>query len=145
MPARSMLVFAISVLAVVTMACRPKYAVLVSAHRVIQDDQADDAEWWYDLVEQYKVLRELGFRDEHIFVLYGRGHDFLSNHPAFDAKGLFHHTITREQPSRLALAEVFANINNRMTRPGYLYVWWMSHGDPVEGSSDPCRMTLRLE
>jgi len=126
-------------------ASKPAFAVLVSAHNVIQNDQAGDSEFWYDLVEQYKMVREIGITDDNIFVLYGDGNDFELSRSEFNSMKLFGHKISLGPPTRATLADVFSRIDKLMTRPGYLYVWWMSHGDPVGGSTDPCAMVLSLE
>jgi len=122
-------------------ACTPKYAVLVSTSQVSMDDVAYHSEWWYDLILQYKMLRESGFRDDRIQVLYGDGQDFATSRPEYDAQALFGHTITDSPVSRAAVHDVFAKVDSRMRKRGYLYVWWMGHG----GGSGPEQCDLSLQ
>jgi len=59
------------------------YAVLISAGRTTDDDVPYHSEYWYDLFLMYEALYENGFPHENIYVLYGNGSDFLSNHTRY--------------------------------------------------------------
>ena len=122
-------------------ACTPKYAVLVSTNKVTMDDVAYHSEWWYDLVGQYKMLRESGFRDDRILVLYGDGQDFATSRPDYDAQALFGRSITDSPVNRAAVHDAFATVDSRMRKKGYLYVWWMGHG----GGSGAGQCDLSME
>jgi len=123
-------------------ACTPKYAVLLSTNEVIQDDIAIHSEWWYDLVLQYQMLDESGFRDDRIYVLYGDGTDFATSHAAYDSVALFGHTITDRPMTKAEIQQVFDTVNDRMRRRGYLYVWWMGHGSG--SGAGLCDLTMHL-
>jgi hypothetical protein len=123
-------------------ACTPKYAVLLSSNQTQFDDLAIHSEWWYDLVLQYKALKESGFTDDHIFVVYGDGTDFPTAHPEYSSAVQFGHSITDLPMNKANVQSVFATVNSKMTKPGYLYVWWMGHG----GGSGPgqCDLTMQI-
>jgi glycosylphosphatidylinositol transamidase (GPIT) subunit GPI8 len=121
-------------------ACTPKYAVLVSTNQVAMDNVAYHSEWWYDLVLQYKMLRQSGFRDDSILVLYGDGHDFATSRPEYDSTTLFGHPITTSPVSKAAVHEAFQRVDARMRKRGYLYVWWMGHG----GGAGPGQCDLSM-
>lgn len=123
-------------------ACSPKYAVLLSSNETQYDDIAIHSEWWYDLVLQYKALKESGFSDDHIFVVYGDGTDFATAHPEFDSTVQFGHPITDLPMSKANVQAVFATVDSKMTRPGYLYVWWMGHGGG--GGPTGCDLTMSI-
>jgi hypothetical protein len=123
----------------------PKYAVLVGAQTVDQDNQSGDSDVWLDLVSQYKMLVNIGFKQDNIFVLYGSGDDFNSDYDEFKAYKQFKRKITRAAPTRESLGDTFTAIGKAMTKPGYLYVWWMGHGKRVPNSSDPCSVVMVLE
>ena len=122
-------------------ACAPKYAVLISSNQVSMDNVAYHSEWWYDLIVQYQMLRESGFSDDRILVLYGDGQDFATSRPEYDAQALFGHTITDSPVSRAAVHDVFTKVDSRMRKRGYLYVWWMGHG----GGSGPGQCDLSMQ
>lgn len=124
----------------VATACTPKYAVLVSTNQVTMDDVAYHSEWWYDLVLQYQMLRQSGFRDDRIVVLYGDGNDFATGRPEYDAQAQFGHTITDSPVNTAAIQGAFATVDSRMRKRGYLYVWWMGHG----GGSGPGQCDLSM-
>jgi hypothetical protein len=121
-------------------ACTPKYAVLISTNQVSMDDASIHSEWWYDLVLQYRMLRESGFKDKRIYVLYGDGNDFATAHAEFDSTALFGHSITDMPVNKANVQSVFTTVNQKMKKPGYLYVWWMGHG----GGSGPDQCNLSM-
>ena len=109
-------------------ACPKKYAVLISANEVLWDDTPYHSTWWYDLVLQYEMLRDMGFQDSKIFVLYGSGSDFASVHPEYDATALFATAITDWPVNKANVKKVFDDLDAKMRSSDFLYVWWMGHG-----------------
>lgn len=142
MPARTVALrcFLLALGLLAATACTPKYAVLVSTNEVAMDDVAYHSEWWYDLVDQYKMLRTSGFRDDRILVLYGDGNDFSTARAEYDAQTLFGHAITDLPVSRASVESVFDTVDARMRKRGYLYVWWMGHG----GGYGPGQCDLKM-
>jgi hypothetical protein len=124
-------------------ALAPKFALLVSAHDVKGDDNNYDSEWWYDLILQYKLLKEDGFEESHIYVLYGGAHDFPSHHLEYNSLVQFGHPITNSIATVHNLEKAVNAINRSMDQPGFLYVWWMSHGI-TDIKSTVCRSALDL-
>lgn len=117
-----------------------KYAVLISAGIVTQDYVAGNSEHWYDLVVQYKMLRESGFDKNNIYVLYGNGTDFDTINREYDSRTLFGSTITRCAVTKENIQLVFNTLSTVMTENDLLYVWWMGHGkcEPP----DSCNLSL---
>ena len=105
-----------------------KYGVLISTNQVLTDDVAYHSEWWYDLVLQYQMLRQNGFKDENIYVLYGDGTDFDTAHCAYNASAIFGRAITDMPVNKSNIEQVFKTLDSRIGRFDYLYVWWMGHG-----------------
>lgn len=122
--------------------CTPKYAVLLSSNKVQADDVAYHSEWWYDLALQYKALRESGFKDKRIYVLYGDGQDFPTAHAEFNAQTQFGHSITDLPMSKANVQSVFDTVNGKMKKKGYLYVWWMGHGGG--SGSGQCDLVMEI-
>lgn len=119
-----------------------KYAVLLSTNQVVTDDVSIHSEWWYDLVQQYRTLKESGFRDDRIYVLYGDGNDFATVHPQYDSTGLFGHSITDSPMSKAEIEKVFQTVDQRMKKRDYLYVWWMGHGSGY--GTGMCDLTMHI-
>lgn len=105
-----------------------KYAVLISTNDVVADDVSIHSEWWYDLFLQYQALRDLGFKDENIYVLYGNGTDFDTKYDDYNATKVFGHPITDRAVSKANIAQVFTDLNPIVDSRDHLYVWWMGHG-----------------
>ena len=120
--------------------CAHKYAVLISANNVTMDDVSIHSEWWYDLILQYKMLRDKGYRRSHIYVLYGNGTDFATAHPDYDSTALFGHTITTMPVSKANVQKVFSTLAPKVKSRHSLYVWWMGHG----GGSGPGQCNLSM-
>jgi hypothetical protein len=120
--------------------CAQKYAVLISANNVTMDDLSIHSEWWYDLILQYKMLREKGYKRSNILVLYGNGTDFSTSHPEYDSTALFGHSITTLPVNKANVQQVFSTLNPRVKSNSYLYVWWMGHG----GGSGPGQCNLSM-
>lgn len=108
--------------------CAEKYAVLISTNNVVADDSSIHSEWWYDLVLQYKMLKDNGFDDDKIYVLYGNGTDFSTAYSEYDSTAQFGHAITTMAVSKANVQSVFNTVNGEVTSDDYLYVWWMGHG-----------------
>ncbi len=128
--------------AVTLTGCPAKYAVLLSSNEVIWDDVSYHAEWWYDLVLQYQMLKESGFDDSDIYVLYGDGTDFATVHGAYDSTALFGGAITDQPMNKAEVQKVFNTLNGQMKGKDYLYVWWMGHGSG--GGADQCDLTMHI-
>ena len=117
-----------------------KHAVLISAGIAQGDDVGGNSEFWYDLVLQYKMLRENGFEDENIYVLYGKGADFISQHyPEYNSIAQFGHLITKASVTKENIKTAFDRINASDTEKDHLYVWWMGHGACRPGT---CNLSL---
>lgn len=129
----------ISMLFVFCSGCE-KYAVLISTNQVTDDDSMIHSEWWYDLVLQYKMLKENGFKDDKIYVLYGNGTDFDTAHPEYNSITQFGHTITDMAVNKANIQSIFNTLNCKVKKGDFLYVWWMGHG----GSSGPdwCNLSM---
>lgn len=108
--------------------CANKYAVLVSTGETTADDVMYHSEYWYDLFLQYKMLKQNGFKDEEIYVLYGTGNDFSTIYNYYDATAQFGHSITDMAVNKTNIQNVFNDLKNKVKKQDYLYVWWMGHG-----------------
>ncbi len=122
--------------------CAHKYAVLVSTNKVTQDDVSIHSEWWYDLMLQYKTLKDSGFDDDKIVVLYGDGTDFATSHAPYDAKKVFGHALTTMPVSKANVQKAFAQLGSKVTDKDYLYVWWMGHGGG--GGPNGCSLSMLI-
>lgn len=122
--------------------CATKYAVLLSSNEVTWDDVSYHSEWWYDLVLQYQMLKESGFKDDAIYVLYGDGTDFATVHAAYDSAALFGGPITDRPMNKAEVQNVFGTLNHKMKKKDYLYVWWMGHGSGW--GEDHCDLTMHI-
>ena len=122
--------------------CATKHAVLISANNVTADDVGYHSVWWYDLFQQYQMLRDNGFKDENIYVLYGNGADFNTPHPQYNATTQYGHAITDMAANKANVQAVFNNIKNKVKSRDFLYVWWMGHGGG--GGADFCSLTMQL-
>jgi hypothetical protein len=131
-----------ALLVVFVSGCSKKYAVLISTNEVVSDDVAYHSEWWYDLFLNYQMLRDNGFTDDRIFVLYGNGSDFNTVHPKYNAMTQFGHTITDMAMSKANIQAVFNDLQNKVKSRDFLYVWWMGHG----GGSGPgsCNLSMSI-
>ena len=119
-----------------------KYAVLISTGNTTTDDTLYHSEYWYDLFLNYQALREDGFKDENIYVLYGHGSDFATYHADYDAMTVYGHSITDLAVNKANIKSVFADLGTKMDGNDYLYVWWMGHG----GGSGPgaCNLAMSI-
>lgn len=126
--------------AIFSSACAQKYGVLISTNKVIADNSAIHSEWWYDLILQYKMLKENGFKDDKIYVLYGDGTDFNTGIPAYNSTTQFGRAITDMAVNKANVQSVFNTLKGKVTKKDYLYVWWMGHG----GGSGPGQCDLSM-
>lgn len=122
--------------------CPQKYAVLISTNRVMWDDAAYHSEWWYDLFLQYKMLRENGFKDQNIYVLYGEGTDFNTKYNDYNATKVYGHTITDSPNHKSDIQNIFSTLSTKIDGDDFLYVWWMGHG----GGTGPgmCNLVMSI-
>ena len=119
-----------------------KYAVLISTNEVTHDDISYHSEWWYDLFIQYQALRENGFDDEDIYVLYGDGTDFNTAHNDYNASLQYGHSITDMAVNKANIQAIFNTLSSEVGSRDHLYVWWMGHG----GGSGPgsCNLSMSI-
>jgi len=119
-----------------------KYAVLISTNEVTQDNISYHSEWWYDLFLQYQALRDNGFDDEDIYVLYGNGNDFNTIHNDYNANLKYGHTITDMAVNKANIQSIFNTLSSKVGGRDHLYVWWMGHG----GGSGPgsCNLSMSI-
>ncbi len=110
--------------------------MLISTNDVNNDDSAIHSEWWYDLVLQYKMLKENGFKDDKIYVLYGSGMNFNTIHNDYNSTVQFGHPITTMAVNKANVQSVFNTLKGKVTSKDYLYVWWMGHGGNGPGVCD---------
>jgi hypothetical protein len=132
----------VAVLAVFVLTGCEKYAVLISTGNTTADNSLYHSEYWYDLFLQYQALRDNGFDDNKIYVLYGNGTDFATAHADYDATAVFGHSITDKPVSKANVQAVFNDLVSKVGSFDYLYVWWMGHG----GGSGPgsCDLTMHI-
>lgn len=130
-----------SLILILSIGCA-KHAVLISTGKTISDDTMYHSEYWYDLFLQYKMLRENGFKDENIHVLYGDGTDFNTSYPNYDAATQYGHTITDMAVNKANIQSVFNTLGTKADNNDYIYVWWLGHG----GGSGPgsCNLTMHI-
>ena len=102
--------------------CAQKYAVLISTNNVTMDDVSIHSEWWYDLILQYKMLRDKGYKKDNIYVLYGNGSDFGTSHPDYNSTALFGHPITTMPVSKANVQAIFSTLSPKVKSDSYLYV-----------------------
>lgn len=122
--------------------CAIKHAVLISANDVTTDDLAYHSVWWYDLFQQYKMLRENGFKDDNIHVLFGNGADFNTVYANYNSTTQYGQAITDMAANKANVQAVFNNIKNDVTSRDFLYVWWMGHGGGY--GDDYCDLSIEL-
>jgi glycosylphosphatidylinositol transamidase (GPIT) subunit GPI8 len=139
---RTLIVLLLSLFLLFSIGCAQKYAVLISTNQVTADDVAYHSEWWYDLFLHYKMLKENGFNDDKIYVLYGNGADFNTIHGDYNSITQFGHSITDMAVNKSNIQSVFNTMNSKVKSKDYLYVWWMGHG----GGSGPgsCNLTMSI-
>lgn len=133
------LVWLICVVGLLSTGCT-KYAVLISTNEVSADNVIIHSEWWYDLFAQYQMLREQGFDDADIYVLYGAGTDWNTSHSAYNAMTQFGHTITDMPVSKADIQTVFSDLQTQVGSRDHLYVWWMGHGS----GNASCNLTMSI-
>lgn len=140
--ARNLATLFIAVVALSLSACAHKYAVLISNANTTADNVAYHSEFWYDLFLEYKTLRENGFKDADIHVVYGNGADFATVHADYNATAQFGHSITELPVNKANIQAVFNALKSKVTSRDYLYVWWMGHG----GGSGPgsCNLSMLI-
>lgn len=116
-------------------------ALLVSAHPVDFDD-VGGAEFWYDLVTQYRMLLGAGFQASNIYVVFGDGSDFNTRHAVFDARCQFGHSITNAAATRDNIVKAFDRVAGMVDRESFVYIWWMGHGEGY--GRDQCELSLLI-
>lgn len=131
-----------SLFIVFSFGCAKKYAVLISTNEVVSDDVAYHSEWWYDLFLHYKMLKENGFKDDKIYVLYGDGTDFNTAYVNYNATTQFGHVITDMAVNKANIQSIFNTLKGKVKNRDYVYVWWMGHG----GGSGPgsCNLSMSI-
>lgn len=139
---RNIILSIMSLFVVLSIGCAQKYAVLISTGEVTTDDTKYHSEYWYDLFLHYKMLRENGFEDDKIYVLYGGGTDFNTAHAIYHATTQFGYTITDMAVNKSNIQSVFNTLSGQVDDRDHLYVWWMGHG----GGSGPgsCNLSMSI-
>lgn len=132
----------LSVVCVLASGCPKRYGVLISTHNVTRDDQAYHSEWWYDLFLQYKMLRESGYKDDKIYVLYGEGTDWDTKYDEYNAKKVYGYTITDSPNHKADIQNIFNTLSTRVKKRDFLYVWWMGHGGG--SGSGMCDLSMEI-
>jgi hypothetical protein len=118
-----------------------KYAILIGAQEADFDD-AGGAEFWYDLISEYRMLREAGFAHSRIHVLYGSGSDFPTGHCEFNGKAQFGTDITDWPATKANVEAVFESVGQVVGSESFVYVWWMGHG--VSSGTDQCDLKMSM-
>jgi len=132
----------LSLFIIVSFGCAQKYAVLISTNEVTADNVSYNSEWWYDLYLQYSMLRDNGFKDDKIYILYGDGTDFNTAHADYNATTRYGHAITDMAVSKTNIQSVFNTLGKKVKSRDYLYVWWMGHGGGY--GPDSCNLTMYI-
>ncbi len=125
-----------------------RYAVLISTNDITADDVPYYSTWWYDTFLIYKMLREQGYTDSRIFVLYGNGADFNTAHACYNATTQYNRAITDFACNKANIQAVFNGLAKgdaalkipQLTEKDKLYIWWMGHG----GGSGPGSCNLNM-
>ena len=139
---RTLIIILLSFFLMFSLGCAQKYAVLVSTGKAITDNSMYHSEYWYDLFLHYKMLRENGFKDDKIYVLYGDGTDFSTMYSTYDATAQFGHTITDMAVNKNNIQSTFNTLSGKVKKKDYLYIWWIGHG---EGSGPgSCGLTMKI-
>lgn len=147
---RTILIGMIGLLVFLSVGCAHKYAVLISANKVTTDDVGYHSVWWYDTVLMYKMLKENGFREKNIFVLYGDGTDFNTGYNYYNSNIQFGHSITDYANHKANIQNIFSwlatgnpaeNIK-KIKKRDYLFTWWMGHGSGYGPGS--CDLTMHI-
>jgi hypothetical protein len=139
---KTLVIITLLLAGVLSSGCAKKHAVLISANNVTVDDVAYHSVWWYDLFQQYKMLRKNGFKDNNIHVLFGNGTDFNTAYAGYNATTQYGHAITDMAANKANVQAVFSNIQSNVKSRDFLYVWWMGHG--LGYGSDYCDLTMDL-
>jgi len=127
-----------------------RYAVLISTNNVTVDDSPYHSVWWYDTFLMYKMLREQGYNDSRIFVLYGNGADFNTTHACYNATTQYNQVITDFACTKANIQAVFNGLAvgdtalkiPQLTGKDKLYIWWMGHGGGAGPGS--CNLTMEI-
>jgi hypothetical protein len=140
--ARTIGILILICLSLLMTACANKYAMLISTGRTTSDDSLYHSEYWYDLFIEYQMLRENGFKDENIYVLYGDGNDFGTDYPDYNATATFGHSIADMAVNKGNIQSVFNHLSTRVTSRDYFYSWWMGHGSGMGPGMCDLRMHI---
>jgi hypothetical protein len=127
---------------VFSIGCAKKYAVLISTNKVIMDNNSYHSEWWYDLFLEYGALRDNGFADKNIYVLYGDGNDFDTSYASYNATTQYGHTITDMAVNKANVQSIFNTLNGKVTHKDHLYCWWMGHGSGL--GANYCDLSMHI-
>lgn len=129
-------------LIVFSIGCARKYAVLISTNEVTLDNVSYHSEWWYDLFLQYRMLKDNGFKDDKIYILYGSGNDFNTVHANYNATSVFGHAITDMAVNKANIQSVFNTLGSKVKTRDHFYVWWMGHGNGSGPGS--CDLSMQI-
>lgn len=123
--------------------CKERVAVLISTHNVNADDISYFSVWWYDTVLMYELLEKEGYN--RIYVLYGNGTDFNSEHDCYNSTARFGQSITDFPCDRAHIEAIFDSLGNggivdekkikKLKNKSRLFIWWMGHGGGTSTNS----------
>lgn len=108
-------------------------------------------EFWFDAVILYKALRDEGYTDDHIFLLYGKGNDYVpTDYPiapkyAFGPNNPDYPARITDYPARIQDVQNIFNwlsVGNpsegitALTDDDFLFVWTFGHGGYHDDDED---------
>lgn len=108
------------------------YVVLISAGRATEDDAYTNCEYWYDLLLAYEMLIDNGYDHDDVYVLYGEGIPFGSNHARY--QNPYPENFVDYNNHKTTIQSVFASLNDVVTGSDQLFVWWLGHGGQAGGN-----------
>jgi hypothetical protein len=107
-----------------------KYAVLICGGVADADDELLNSEFWYDLFLAYEdlVLKE-GFTHDNIYVCYGNGTSFNSNHNRFKLSLHGWPEIVDYDNRKATIFSLFDNLGDITTDLDHILIRWVvGHG-----------------
>ena len=118
-----------------------KYAILISAGKATKDDEPHNSGFWYDLFSAYELLFEQeGFTHNNIYVCYGNGVSFNSEHNCFKLSKHNWPEIVDVSLSKDNIESLFDAVAERSNNDDHIIIWWVTgHGVVYweQGNTDP--------
>ncbi len=111
-----------------------KYAILISGGIRKEDNYA---RYWNDLYYMYSILKEYGFTDNNIYVLYADG-NIPSNTNCKDPENIKapKQDIIDYSATRSKLETVFDELANKMTDNDLLFIYTTNHGGFIDSNGN---------